>query len=339
MRKEVEMRFLHIVSRAAVMFLILSISACSGRPVPQATATNEPVLQATATSKPVPQATATNEPTPTPQATATSKPVPQATATSEPTEKEFEDFVPNNFDQSTNIDNEWLPLKPGTQWVFEGYTIDDNGDKVPHRLVITVTDLTKAIDGVRSVVTWDQDYKADQLVEGELAFFAQDKNGTVWRMGEHPEEYEDGEFVGAPTWIAGIADAVAGIEMQADPQPGMPSYSQGWAPAVDFTDRAQVSQINQKVCIPLDCYDDVLIMDETSKAEPGAHQLKYYVRGVGNIKVDWKGADETQETMELVKVVQLSPEALAEARAKALELEAHAYEVSKDVYGQTSPSE
>ncbi len=37
--------------------------------------------------------------------------------------------------------------------------------------------------------------------------------------------------------------------------------------------------------------------------------------------------------------MQLGPEALAEVRAKALELEKLAYEVSKDVYSHTPPSE
>ena len=62
--------------------------------------------------------------------------------------------------------------------------------RVPHRFVMNVTDLTKVIGGVRSVVTWDLDYTDGELVEAELAFFAQDKEGNVWRMGEYPEEYD-----------------------------------------------------------------------------------------------------------------------------------------------------
>jgi len=36
----------------------------------------------------------------------------------------------------------------------------------------------------------------------------------------------------------------------------------------------------------------------------------------------------------MTEIVQLSPEALAEARAEAVKLETHAYEVSKDMYVQ-----
>ncbi len=275
------------------------------------------------------------------EAVADSKPAaPVATTGSESDEKEFEDFDPKKFDHSTKIDNIWMPLKPGTRFVYAGNNVEDDGKVVPHRLEITVTDLTKLIGGVRSVITWDLDYNDSELVEKELAFFAQDNDGNVWRMGEHPEEYEDGKFLKAPTWLHGLQEARAGIDMLAKPQLGTPSYAQGWGPAVGWTDRGQVDQMGQKVCVRLGCYEDVLVIAETSKAEPGAQQLKYWARNVGNVKVGWRGSGEkTKETLELIELVQLDPAALAEVRAKALELEKHAYEVSKDVYGQTSPAE
>ena len=255
------------------------------------------------------------------------------------TTKETEDFDPARFDRSTQIDNEWLPLRPGTRLVYEGLTVED-GEKVPHRVVFTVTDLTKVIAGVRAVVCHDQDFSAGKLEETEIVFFAQDKDGTVWHLGQYPEVYEDGKLVEAPAWIHGFEDAKAGIVMKAKPQLGAPSYSQGWGPAVKWTDRGVVHQTGQKTCVRLDCYEDVLVIDETSKEEPGAHQLKYYARGVGNVRVGWRGEGEkTQETLELVEVERLSPEALAEARAKALELEKRAYEISKNVYAKTPPAE
>lgn len=253
--------------------------------------------------------------------------------------RDFEDFDPKRFDRSTQIDNEWFPLKPGTQYVWEGATVED-GESVPHRVVFTVTDLTKVIAGVRAVVAHDQDYSAGELQETEIVFFAQDKDGTVWHLGQYPEEHEDGKFVKAPAWIHGFEGARAGIVMKAEPRLGTPSYSQGWAPSVDWTDRGQVYQVGQKTCVPLDCYEDVLVIDETARSEPDAHQLKYYARGVGNVRVGWRGEGEkTKETLELVKVVQLGPEALAEARAKALELEKRAYKISKNVYAHTPPAE
>jgi len=255
-------------------------------------------------------------------------------------EQRLEAFDAGRFGRSIPIDNAWMPLQPGTRFVFEGTTIEDDGTAVPHRIVITVTDLTKMIGGVRSAVTWDLDYSDGELVEAELAFFAQDSSGTVWRMGEYPEEYEDGKFVAARPWIHGFEDARAGIMMQSKPQVGTPSYAQGWGPAVDWTDRGQVDQMGQKTCVPAACYEDVLVIAETSQSEPDAQQLKYFARGVGNVRVGWRGAGEkTKETLELVRVEQLDAAALAEARARALELEQSAYQRSKTVYAHTPPAE
>lgn len=58
-----------------------------------------------------------------------------------------------------------------------------------------------------------------------------------------------------------------------------------------------------------------------------------------NVMRNWKSAGESQEIIELVEVVQLSPEELAQVRAEALEVEKHAYEVNKDVYAKAAPAE
>jgi hypothetical protein len=222
--------------------------------------------------------------------------------------------------------------------VYEGTSVDEDGESLARRLEFTITDLTKEIEGVRTVVAWIVDYNDGELVEKEIAFYAQDNDGNVWYLGEHPEEYEDGKFLTAPTWIAGVADARAGIKMMAKPQLGAPSYFQGWGPAVDWSDYGQVDQMGQEICVPVDCYKDVLVIAESSLGEKNAFQLKYYARGVGEVRVSWRGADASQEELQLVKLVKLSPDALAEIRAEALALEKHAYEISKDVYAHTSPS-
>lgn len=255
-------------------------------------------------------------------------------------DKKHENFDPENFDNPTVIDNNWMPLKPGMRYVYAGTTVDDQGEAVPHRVVINVTDLTKVIDGVRSRVSWDLDYSAGELVEAELAFFAQDNDGNVWRTGEIPVEFEEGEVAAAPCWISGIDGSVAGISMRAEPKLGTRSYSQGWAPSVEFTDRGQVDQLGVKTCVPMKCYDDVLVIAEGSEAELDAQQLKYFAHGVGNIKVGWRGEGEkTQEVLRLVDVLQLGADGLAILRKQAMKLEKLGYEISKDVYGKTPPLE
>jgi hypothetical protein len=311
----VEMRRVHVACVLAASLLVLLAPACGGDNDPEANTVTETSTDA-----------------------GTGGTEPGATTGGETIEKEFEDFDGSNFNRSTSIDNEWLPLRPGTRYVYEGFTVEE-GEKIPARVVITVTDLTKVIDRVRSVVSWDLDYSAGELVEAELAFFAQDNDGNVWRLGEYPEEYEEGKLADAPAWIAGIQNAKAGIAMKAESQLGEPSYSQGWAPAVEFTDRAQVYQVGRRTCVPFDCYEDVLVMEEFSREEPNAFQLKYYARGVGNVQVGWRGKDASKETLKLVEVEQLSQDALTKVRTEALELEKSAYKISEDVYGRTPPAE
>ncbi len=251
-----------------------------------------------------------------------------------------EDFERAQFDDPTNIDNKWLPLKPGTQFVYEGSAIVEGEGRQSRRVVTTVTDLTKVIAGVRALVIWERDFTAGKLSEPEIAFFAQDNAGNVWLVGEYPEEYEDGKFDKAPAWISGQGGARAGIAMKAEQRLGAPSYAQGFAPPpVDFDDRARVYKMNQQTCVPVDCYENVLVTEEFNPSEPGAYQLKYYAPDVGNVRVGWRGEkEEERETLELVEYQLLSPEALAEARKVAMELDRRAYERS-EVYRDTQPAE
>jgi hypothetical protein len=258
----------------------------------------------------------------------------------EPLTGSAEDFKRAQFEDPTHIDNRWLPLTPGTQFVYEGSAIVDEGDRQPRRVVTTVTDLSKVIDGVRTLVISEKDYTAGQLSEPELAFFAQDNSGNVWLVGEYPEEYEDGKFDKAPAWISGQKGARAGIAMLAEPRRDVPDYAQGYAPPpVDFTDRARVYKMDQQTCTPVECYENVLVTEEFNPDEPGSFQLKYYAPGVGNVRVGWRGEkEEEKETLELADYQHLSPEALTKVRKEAMEMDRRAYERS-EVYRETPPAE
>jgi hypothetical protein len=128
--------------------------------------------------------------------------------------------------------------------------------------------------------------------------------------------------------------------MLAEPRLDVPDYAQGFAPPpVDFTDRARVYKMGQHNCVPVECYEKVLVTEEFNPDEPGAFQLKYYAPGVGNVRVGWRGEkEEEKETLELVDYQHLSPEALAKVRREALEMDRRAYERSSEVYRDTPPA-
>ena len=111
--------------------------------------------------------------------------------------------------------------------VYRGVTIED-GEKIPHRVELTVTDLTKVVAGVESVVILGRDFTRDTLEESELAMFAQADDKTIWHLGQYPEVYEDGEIVETPAWVHGVQGAQAGITIREGDEVGDPSYSQGW---------------------------------------------------------------------------------------------------------------
>lgn len=256
-------------------------------------------------------------------------------------EDKLEKLDTSRFSRPTQITNKWLPMKPGTRFVYDGTTVEDDGKVVPHQIIINITDLVKTIAGVRTLVSYDLDYTEGELAEAELAFYAQDDDGNIWRFGEYPEEYDGRKFVKAPAWLHGIQDARAGIMMKAEPKLGTPSYSQGYGPAVNWTDRGQVFAMGQEVLVGAKRYADVLVIKETSNEEEvvDAAQLKYYAAGVGNIKVGWMGTgDKTKETLDLTRVEQLDAQEFAAVRAKALALEKSAYRRSKNVYGRTPPA-
>ncbi len=325
------------VTVLSLQLLGITTGCGSAQPTTSAppTTSTTSVGSSTTASAPVGQPSST-----TTMAVTTSSSLASPSSTSETVARGSEpgDFSNAVFSEPTKIDNTCYPMQPGTQLVYEGYTEEENGDRVAHRVVFTVTDLTKVINGVQSVILWDRDFADGELEETELAFFAQDDDRNVWQMGEYPEAYEDGKLVEALAWIPGILGAEAGIIMQADPQPGRPSYSEGWGPAVDWADRGQVTQTGVSTTVAAGAFDDVVVIKEYSDDEPGAFQLKYYAPGVGVIRVGWGGTDDTKETLELTQIVHLDAAGLVDIRAQALKLEQHAYKTSKDVYALTAPA-
>jgi hypothetical protein len=278
---------------------------------------------------------------PTPAPTAAPTPVSTPAPTPEPTVAEHltETSDLTKFSASTTVDNPWFPLVPGKRYTYTGAATVD-GERLARKVVLIITDLTKEISGVKSVVAYEVDYTDGVLGEAEIVLWAQDDDGEVWRMGEYPEVYEDGKLVETPVWIHGFEDALAGIAMQPDPQPYTPSYAQGWGPAVEWNDRGRVFEVGSETCVKTGCYKDVLVIDEFSRDEPDAHQLKYYVKGIGGVRVGWAGArEEEKEVLELSKIEDLSPAAMANVRATVLAQDARGYKTSPDVYGKTPPIE
>jgi hypothetical protein len=263
-------------------------------------------------------------------------PAAPATATPPATDCSPVSLHRSHFPASPKIDNRFLPLTPGMQFFLDGSVIADDGTAHPHRIATTVTDLTKVVDGVRTLVLFDVDIQDGQIVESELFFVAQRDDGSVWTLGEYPELYVNGRLTGAPsTWIAGIATARAGTAMLAHPAVGTPTYLQGLAPKVAFKDCATVFHAGQRTCVTLKCYNDVLVVDEFAPLDvAGGHQRKFYAPGVGNIRVEAAGGVDP-EALQLTRAAELCSGAFAKVRNDVLAQDSRGYHVSTDVYAKT----
>jgi hypothetical protein len=244
-------------------------------------------------------------------------------------------FDPANFGpDSADVDNTYFPLVPGTQFVYEGSSVGDEGERIEHMVVFTVTGLTKEIAGVRAVVGWDRDFEEGDLVEKELIFFAQDLDGNVWHLGQYAELYDGEQFDGAAPWLVGYLEgAKAGIAMPAEHAEGDPEYSEGYAPPPYFwDDYGRVFKTDERTCVPAGCYDGVLVTEEFEPTKPGAFQLKFYAPGVGYVRVGWRGAKERErEVLELTEIRQLDSAEMEEVHA-----EAFAMQDRGNAYGRTA---
>jgi hypothetical protein len=272
---------------------------------------------------------ASGSPAPSTDVAAADCPTPEAAA-----DMEMFDIAEAQFSDPTVIDATYLPMTPGTQHTYEGQAFEDD-EEIERRVVFTVTDLTKVVGGVDSVVIWEQDFNDDELVESELGFFAQDDEGNVWHTGEYYELWEEGEFVGGRIWHAGDPPCtLAGIQMWAEPDPSVETYSQGFAPEPYFwADRATIDELRDEHCVPTGCHDDVLVTAESDEVDPDAVQLKFYAPDVGNVAVGWRGDDPEMEELALVERTELDEAAMEEVRDEALAMERRAY-----AYGETAPA-
>jgi hypothetical protein len=240
-------------------------------------------------------------------------------------------FDPKAFGAPTGDANTWFPLVPGFQSVRDG-TLFRGHRELHHRRRFTVTDVEKEINGVRAVLTLDQDIDAGQIAEQALDYFAQDKNGNVWYLGSYTEAYEGGQFVNATdAWLAGVNGATAGVAMMANPKPGQPAYLQANIPGRE-TLRAEVAKLGRSKCVPFRCFPKTLAILEAGT------EFKYYAPGVGGIATEPNYSGGEQEKEALVNVIQLTPKGLAEFSAQALKLDRHARTTASGVFGRSAPA-
>jgi hypothetical protein len=191
------------------------------------------------------------------------------------------------------IDNPYFPLMPGSRWVYDGQKAEGR-----ERTVVEVTRDTKTILGISAVVVHDVVTKDGNVKEDTFDWYAQDRQGNVWYLGEDTKEYEDGRVVSTKgSWEAGVKGAQPGIIMNARPAPGSPyrqEYFKGQA-----EDYAQVLSTRESVSVPAGAYRDVVKTKDFTPLEPKLLEHKYYAPGVGVVQeITVKGGSGRVELVE-----------------------------------------
>jgi hypothetical protein len=179
---------------------------------------------------------------------------------------------------TTRIDNPYWPMAPGTRWVFRER---DGGSTL--RVGVTVTRRTKVVvSGIRARVVHDIVTEKGRVVENTYDWYAQDRAGTVWYLGEDTKAYEPGKPVSTKgSWEDGVDGARRGIAMPAHPRVGQ-SYRQEYYRG-QAEDRGRVLSLDKRATVPFGSFSHLLQTRDYTRLEPSATEHKYYARGVGPI--------------------------------------------------------
>ena len=119
-------------------------------------------------------------------------------------------------DFTTRIDNRYWPMTPGTRWVYR----EDGENGRSQRVTVTVLHRTeKVAAGIRARVVHDVVRQGGRLVEDTYDWYAQDRERTIWYLGEDTSEHAaGGGSTREGSWEAGVDGAQAGVIMPAHPR-------------------------------------------------------------------------------------------------------------------------
>jgi hypothetical protein len=268
-------RMLDRRQRSTIVLAAVLVAGCAQQAAPSS-ATAEPTASpTTAVASPEPSAVAST-PAPTPSPTPVADRNPAALVPDSPYDIAIE---PSDF--STTITNPYFPLDVGTTWTYRG---------AGERVVVTVTDQTRVIAGVTTIVVHDQAFEGSALIEDTEDYYAQDSAGNVWYFGEVTGECDGRKITSrAGSWLASVDGAQPGVVMLADPQIG-DTYRQEYL-AGQAEDQATILQLDASVSGPTGSYQDVLVTEDVTPLEPDLLEHKSYAPGVGVVQEESFEAD------------------------------------------------
>lgn len=246
------------------------------------------------------------------------------------------EFDPANFVDPTLSTNPYQPIRPGTQWVRAGTTLVGKR-QVPHSVISTMTDVTRVIEGVPVVAMLEESTDSGEVSELGFDYLALDKDGNVWIMGGYTEEFEGGEYTNIDiAWFGTKEGGEPGILIPKVVTMDTPTWFVGASgPGEDIT-LGEPYSVGNTTAVQFGEYRDVIAIREGAEGAMD-NEVKYYAPSVGVILNVPQQESLHQDAFELVNLVELTPEGLAEASQVVLDLEEHAREVASDIYDSSVP--
>jgi hypothetical protein len=179
---------------------------------------------------------------------------------------------------TTQIDNRYWPMRPGSRWVYRER--GENGRTL--RVTVTVMHRTRKVAaGVRGRIVHDVVTQGGKLVEDTYDCYAQDRAGNIWYLGEDTTEHQDGGTSREGSWEAGVDGAEAGVIMPARPRVGLRYRQEYYAGHAE--DRAQVASLHGRAVVPFGRFSDVLVTRDSNPLRKGPAEHKYYAKGIGPV--------------------------------------------------------
>ncbi len=171
-------------------------------------------------------------------------------------------------------------LNPGTTLTLEGTT--STGDT--KRLVITVLDAVKMIDGVETRVVEERTFVNDQLAEIAKNYMALDeKTGNLYVFGEQADYYANGQIINHNgSWRSGVSGAKFGLLLPGTPRVGL-SFAEERAPGV-AQDHGQIVSTTDTVSTTIGNFTGVVKVRETTPLDATVEDFKYYAPGIGLVQ-------------------------------------------------------
>jgi hypothetical protein len=198
----------------------------------------------------------------------------------EQADQEFQDtFNLDDCELSPTGANDYFFLQPGYQLVLQG---QEDGNNI--ELTITVLNDTEIVDGVDTRVVEEKETENGQLIEISRNYFSIcAQTGDIYYFGEAVDIYEDGEIVSNEgAWLAGQADARAGLIIPANPEVGMRYYQEVALGIAE--DRAEIISRDEFLVTPAGSFNNVVKVEETTPLEPGVKEYKFHAPEVGLIQ-------------------------------------------------------